>query len=128
VIRPVCILALTLGLFALAPGSSHAQYLDGAWAYSDFGAGYGGFQGFEFPGYAAPGYGFGVPGFGDGGMTPFASFGGNPYFDMGTSLPGVETEVAEVSGYLGAQGYQGENNARVHYRPRVKAKSKKAAR
>jgi hypothetical protein len=129
-VQPGCILALAIGLCALAPGSSRAQYLDGAWAYSDLGAGYGGFQGFEFPGYAAPGYGFEVPGFADVGMAPFSSFGSNPYFDMGTSVPGVEREVAEVSGYLGTQGYSGDEGPRVHYRPRVKvkAKSKKAAK
>jgi len=122
--RSGCRFALALGLLVLIPGSVRAQYLDGAWAYSDLTAGYGGFQGFGLPGDGAPGFGFGVPGFSDGGMAPFTSFGDNSHFGMGTSPAGVEQEVAEVSGYMGAQGPAGDNNVRNHYRPRVKAKAK----
>jgi hypothetical protein len=119
-------IALALGLLGLAPGSVGAQYFEGAWAYSDLGSGYGGFQGAGLPGDSAPGFNFGAPGFSDGGMTPFTSFGSNPYFDMGTRPPGVEGEVAAVSGYIGNDGYGYEAGSyqRAHYRPRTKAKAK----
>lgn len=121
-------IALAFGLVALAPGNLHAQYLDGVWAYSDLASGYGGFQGFEVPGYSDPGFGFGLPGFSDGNMAPFTSFGDSPYFGMGTTPPGVDSEVADVSGYLNREGYLSGDNERAQYRPRIKTKVKVKAR
>jgi len=117
--------ALAIGILALGPGSIRAQYLEGPWAYTDLASGFGGFQGSGLPGESAGGFDFGAPGFSDGGMTPFTSFGSNPYFGMGTSPPGVEGEVAAVSGYLGNDGYYTGGNERAHYRPRAKAKARR---
>jgi len=122
----VCGFALAIGLLVLAPGPLRAQYLEGPWAYTDLASGYGCFQGSGLPGDGASGYNFGAPGFSDGVMAPVASFESNPYFAMGSGPSGVETEVAEVSGYVSAGGSSTGVYQRSHYRPKVKTKVKRS--